>query len=72
VLYAPESNDVHVLNPAARDMLLLLQGHALTIEEISERLSPGSDERARLEIRAGIAETLAELDRAGLIRPLVA
>lgn len=69
MVYAPESNDVHILNPAARDLLSLMSGRAWTLDGLVAHLARGASAASPVEIRAGVLETLQALDRAGLVVP---
>lgn len=70
ILYHAGSGDTHLLNEAGAQVLKILQGRRLSLEEITTALADQLDEPPG-HLHATITELVAELDRLGIIEKAV-
>jgi PqqD family protein of HPr-rel-A system len=73
VVYDPFSADVHLLTSSARVLwTLVADGQPHSIEDLVRTLAATLDRAPDDELTRFIRETLASMDRDGLIRPIAA
>lgn len=72
IVYSPESADVHLLNDAAHGLWSLISATpgTSTAQFLSSTVAPAGATAA--DVAAAILDTLASMDRAGLLQPVTA
>jgi PqqD family protein of HPr-rel-A system len=67
VVYHPESGDTHLLNPAAVEMLQVLEQGPASAQALSEHVATRFDVPLDEKLRDQVEETLSGLGRVGLV-----
>jgi PqqD family protein of HPr-rel-A system len=70
VIYHPESGDTHLLNPAAAEMLQVLEQGPASSKALSEHIATRFDVPLDEKLRDQVEETLTGLGRVGLIKKI--
>lgn len=73
VAYNAAAGSFHLLTTSARRLLeLACDGHARTFEQLVAVFAAESDVSPSADLRTTVRDTIETLDRAGIIRPLLA
>jgi PqqD family protein of HPr-rel-A system len=71
VVFHPQSGDVHLVTSAAHTLwTLIADGRACTRQQLVSALAGALNRAADDELAAVTTDTLAFMDRAGLVRPI--
>jgi PqqD family protein of HPr-rel-A system len=70
VIYHPESGDTHLLNPAAVEMLQVLEQGPASAKALGEHIASRFNVPLDGKLRDQVEETLAGLSRVGLVEKI--